>query len=329
MLAVWLVIVLVGANVLGSDIDMRRGKVERAIKSKNFLKNGEGVNGLKTKMRSKKGQLQNDELSHARPHPVFPVPSWSMMASRRDTDNSICDVNTNLWECLGSDRDWSLVSLMDKDGERRMESIPRLLSRTQLLVVSTRRASNLPTDFRLLNTFWNGRRCFTQAIPEMNDEDEISVLIQGDLDATGELFDAVVAKIKSVNAKEIKRENKPKKNYFKSELLLMSGLFTTGDILELGTDQDTTELLHTVVQTDNAQEKESSLMRMLVTADSSSSWLSDHSVLLCSFHQFVFVPLYNNGVGCRQHQQSGMARELHGKLRGQTARKITCTHLQG
>ena len=63
MLAVWLVIVLVGANVLGSDIDMRRGKVERAIKSKNFLKNGEGVNGLKTKMRSKKGQLQNDELS--------------------------------------------------------------------------------------------------------------------------------------------------------------------------------------------------------------------------------------------------------------------------
>jgi hypothetical protein len=28
---------------------------------------------------------------------VFPVPSWSVMASKEDAENSICDVNTNLW----------------------------------------------------------------------------------------------------------------------------------------------------------------------------------------------------------------------------------------
>ena len=28
-------------------------------------------------------------------------------------------------ECLGSDRDWGLVSLMDKEGEKRMDSIAR------------------------------------------------------------------------------------------------------------------------------------------------------------------------------------------------------------
>merc|ERR1711892_1659622 len=93
----------------------------------------------------------------------------------------------------------------------------------------------------------------------------------------------------------------------------------------LGTDQYITELLHTVVQSDNAKQEEDDLTRMLVTSDSTSSWLSEHSALLCSFHQFVVVPLYNNGAGCAHHHQP---RELYGKRR-QAAQKITCKHLEG
>ena len=175
------------------------------------------------------------------------------------------------------------------------------------------------------NTFWHGRRCFTQK-SERNIEDELVVLIQGDLDTTGDLFDAVIAKISKDS--QIETWGKSKPNQFKFDLLLISSLSTTGDILELGTDKDTTELLHTVVQSDNGIQRDAALMRMLVTSDSSSSWLSEHSALLCSFHQFVFVPLYNNGVGCEQHQHSGLARELHGKIKVEAAQKITCTHLQ-
>ena len=48
------------AFISGSDVDVRRGKVERAIKSKLFLNNREETNGLETKMRSKKGNLQRE-----------------------------------------------------------------------------------------------------------------------------------------------------------------------------------------------------------------------------------------------------------------------------
>ena len=55
---------IVGVAIIsGSDVDIRRGKVERAIKSKLFLNNREVANGLETKMRSKKGNLQR-ELSN-------------------------------------------------------------------------------------------------------------------------------------------------------------------------------------------------------------------------------------------------------------------------
>jgi len=254
---------------------------------------------------------------------VFPVPSWSVMASKEDAENSICDVNTNLWECLGSDRDWGLVSMMDKEEERRMDSIKRLLTRTQLLVVSAGRTKNLPADFKLSNTFWHGRRCFTQK-SERNEE--LVVLIQGDLDTTGNIFDAVIAKVSKDS--QIDRQGKSKPNQLKVDLLLVSSLATTGDILELGTDKDTTELLHTVVQSENAIQSKATLMRMLVTSDSSSSWLSEHSELLCSFHQFVFVPLYNKGVGCEHRQHSGLARHLQGMMEGEAAQEVTCTHLR-
>merc|ERR1711892_286511 len=111
---------------------------------------------------------------------------------------SMCDVNTNLWECLGSDRDWGLVSLMDKEGEKRMESIARLLTRTQLMVVTTYRKRDLPADFRLSNKFWHGRRCFSQTL----NKNKLAVLIQGDLDTTGEISESVVADTEKDSSEE-------------------------------------------------------------------------------------------------------------------------------
>jgi len=313
MLAVLFVMVIVLASVSSKEVEGRRREVERAVKTKTFFNSGEQANGLDSGSKYKEGKPQISQLSHTRPHPVFPVPSWSVRASSRDADSSMCDVNTNLWECLGSDRDWGLVSLMDKEGEKRMDSIARLLTRTQLMVVTTYRTRDLPADFKLSNKFWHGRRCFSQTL----DEDKLTVLIQGDLDTTGEIFDSVLDDMEKESSEEIQS---------KLAMLLVASLSTPGDILELGTDQDTTELLHTVVQSDNAKQEEDDLTRMLVTSDSTSSWLSEHSALLCSFHQFVFVPLYNNGAGCAHHHQP---RELHGKRKGQAAQKITCKHLEG
>jgi len=310
MLAVLFVMVAGLGSVSSKEVEGRRREVERAIKTKTFFNSGELANGLDSGSKYKEGKPQSSQLSHARPHPVFPVPSWSVRASSRDADSSMCDVNTNLWECLGSDRDWGLVSLMDKEGEQRMDSIARLLTRTQLMVVTTYRTRDLPADFKLSNKFWHGRRCFSQTL----EEDKLIVLIQGDLDTTGEIFNSVVVDKEKDSSKEIQ------------SMLLIASLSTHGDILELGTDQDTTQLLHTVVQSANAKQEEDDLTRMLVTSDSTSSWLSEHSSLLCSFHQFVFVPLYNNGAGCAHHHQP---RELHGKRRGQAAQKITCKHLEG
>jgi hypothetical protein len=67
MLAVFLVSIVGVEIISGSDVDIRRGKLERAIKSKLFLNNREVANGLETKMRSKKGNLQR-ELSNKMIH---------------------------------------------------------------------------------------------------------------------------------------------------------------------------------------------------------------------------------------------------------------------
>jgi len=242
-------------------------------------------------------------ISHARPHPVFPVPAWAVLAGKEDTENTICDVNTKLWDCLGADRDWGLVSLIDKDGERRLESIPRLLTRAKLFYVSTEKSSSVPVDYRLSGVFWHGRRCFTHYHGDL-----LHVLIQGDLDADGQTFNAAVAEIRKIGGKL---------RY--SDIIEIASVLTDGDILEVGTDEDTTELLHKVVGDNNARLDKT---RMLVTADSASSWLNTHSHLLCSFHQFVFVPLYNKGIGCNYSNQARGRMVTRSK-----APQITCKHL--
>jgi len=241
-------------------------------------------------------------INHARPHPVFPVPAWAVLAGKEDTENTICDVNTKLWDCLGSDRDWGLVSLIDKASERRLDSIPRLLPRTELVHVSTQKNNSIPPDYRLSGLFWYGRRCFTHS-----GEDNLHVLIQGDLDTSGNIFDKAVA--------AFEKETKDKRG--NSGMLEIVSRMTSGDILELGTDEDTSELLHKVVEDENTKK-----IRMLVTADSDSSWLTTHSAMISTFHQFVFVPLHHQVPGC-QYEYQDRAR----KANDDNLPLITCKHL--
>jgi hypothetical protein len=222
-------------------------------------------------------------------------------------ENTLCQGNTNLWECLGTDRDWGLVSVLHTPGERRLDSIPRLVARAELVLVNNYRAASIPTYHRYapphsipcLHAYCarlcqDRRRCYSH--PHHH-----QLLLQGGLDTTGEIFARAVAAVEEDSA-----------GGSRLDLIRIASLLTTGDILELGTDQDTTELLHTAVQAENARKEEAELVRMLVTADSTSTWLSQHSGLLCSFHLFVFVPLYWVGVGCKTSHQP----------------QITCKHLQ-
>ena len=155
---------------------------------------------------------------------------------------------------------------------------------------------------RLSGLFWYGRRCFTHS-----GEDNLHVLIQGDLDTSGDIFDKAVA--------AFEKETKDMRG--NSGMLEIVSRMTSGDILELGTDEDTSELLHKVVEDENTKK-----IRMLVTADSDSSWLTTHSAMISTFHQFVFVPLHHQVPGC-QYEYQDRAR----KANDDNLPLITCKHL--
>jgi len=254
----------------------------------------------------------NKGIDHHRPHPVFPVPSWSVGAGDDDATQSVCDVNTNLWECLGSDRDWGLVTVQDKTGEERLQSVPRLLARTALLVISAQKTAE--SLHKILENH-HQRRILAE-----NNDGGVSVLIQGELDSSNKIFEAVTTEFVAENMMS---------NRFNSSsreaLLKAASTIVNGDILELGTTEAATKLLHQVVLKANENEKDDKKKRMLVTSDSSSDWLQNHSDLLCSFHQFVFVPLYNNGAGCQSPNQAAAAKKGRSANR---KKRITCMHLQ-
>jgi len=251
----------------------------------------------------KKGVVKSRK-GFSRLHPVFPVPTWNVDMDHMD--DTICDVNTKLWDCLGSDRDWGLVSVVDKKGEGMMDSVDRLLNRTKIMLVKVSSASDeLPLDFVTTRSSWKGRPCFS--VP--GEGGELVVLIKGDLES-------------HVFRKVVKKFTKRKMTEDTNNLLLsLAAKYSDGDVLELGTEEQTTKLLHKVVeQVVRGKEGHQDVVRMLVTADSNSSWLSDHSNLICSFHQFVFVPLYNNGRGCASRAAT---------VRNNSQSNVTCSTLEG
>ena len=126
-------------------------------------------------------------------------------------------------------------------------------------------------------------------LPVSSLEKEIwTTLIRGDLDEDDNVFNSIVKAFKEnfddINA-GYRHYNKKNLDFgTHARVLLVAAMMTHGDILELGTGDHSTKLLHDILEDDNKKEK-----RLLVSADSNSLWLARFSDLSSPFHQLLLV----------------------------------------
>ena len=116
-----------------------------------------------------------------------------------------------------------------------------------------------------------------------------TTLLRGDMDIDGKIFNSVREAFKDnyddLNAGYRHYNNKNHAYGTHARLLLLAALMTHGDILELGTGDQSTELLHDIVEDDNKRGD----ARLLVSAESDSHWLDTFTHLSSSFHQLLLV----------------------------------------
>lgn len=67
--------------------------------------------------------------------------------------------------------------------------------------------------------------------------------------------------------------------------LITAALYTQGPVLEMGSGDYSTPLLHAICSVDK---------RLLISADTDKKWLSFFTDLETSWHQFVYVPVYED-----------------------------------
>ena len=113
-----------------------------------------------------------------------------------------------------------------------------------------------------------------------------TTLVQGDMDQGGELFSEVIETVDSY-AEEVNTVYKtynPDRAGFGThlKLLLVAALITDGDILEMGSGDFSTRVLHDIV-------KMSDVDRELVTAESNKEWLTNHKDMQTSFHKLIHI----------------------------------------
>ena len=120
------------------------------------------------------------------------------------------------------------------------------------------------------------------------DKDVWTTLIRGDLDQDATVFNSIVKefndKFDDLNAgyRHINKDNVDYGTH--ARLLLIAAMMTHGDILELGTGDHSTQLLHDILEDDNKNEK-----RMLLSAESDSLWLEKFKHLYAPFHHLILV----------------------------------------
>lgn len=200
-------------------------------------------------------------------HPVFPQDDIK--------DGKSCHTNADIWGCIGDSHAWDLVFIDHSPMERRTVDTARLLRTSRLVVIhdtenyQIKNHMNLPQDFiDTLGKRWNGRNCFTDIsdlttviVNSFLVEKQIwTTVIQGDLDTDGETFNSVVTAFrtmfKDVNG-AYRHYNKENKDYGTHlRLTLTAALLTQGDILELGTGQFSTEILHRVLEEEREEREE-------------------------------------------------------------------------
>lgn len=219
-------------------------------------------------------------------HPIFPIPSWN---------THTCQDNRNLWNCVGADREWSVAFVDQRPGPTRGEHILRMAKRSELVVTHDTEVEgfyNWPISWtktkRSNNPSWEGRRVFTDKTNRV-----WASVIQGDLDKDGAIFDNVVKMHQSRQINDIyDKYNKDNSGYGTHiRLLASSALATRGDILEMGTGFFSTPMFHEIVE--NGKDH-----RMIISAETDSSWVMKFQQYKNHFHQFVLVPVYSNGIWC-------------------------------
>ena len=114
-------------------------------------------------------------------------------------------------------------------------------------------------------------------------------IIKGDLDEEEKVFESIVEAFKN-NPEDAdagyRYHNSDNAAYgTHARLLLVSVMMTHGDILELGMGKHSTKLIHDILEEDNKAEK-----RMIVSAESDSTWLETFQDLSSPFHQIPYVP---------------------------------------
>ena len=116
-----------------------------------------------------------------------------------------------------------------------------------------------------------------------------TTLIQGDLDRDGKVFNSITKAFKEnysdINAGYLHYNKENLAHGTHIRLVILAAMMTHGDILELGTGDVSTRLLHDILE-----QEENNMDRMLVSADSDQKKLGKFKDLDCSFHQLLLVP---------------------------------------
>lgn len=214
-------------------------------------------------------------------HPVLPLPKL--------VPSSRCEKNGLAWDCVGGDRDWGVVFVDHRPGERRSPDVVRMLARSLIVVVHD---TEQPTYDWPHN--WAGRRSYTEMTRDVG-----TTIIQGDLDKDGKIFDQIVDSIKkkselSVEKEKISNEMNPEKSEYGThiKLLAVAATLSGGDMLEMGTGLFSTPELHRIAKEDKGG-------RMVVSADTDILWLKKFmGDFSDDYHQFLLVPAYSDLVGC-------------------------------
>ena len=111
------------------------------------------------------------------------------------------------------------------------------------------------------------------------------------------MFDKAVDIFKSGKTLKLVEKFNPTKSEWGSHIQLLSSaaIATTGDILEMGTGDFSTPMLHDIVAS-------SSPPRMLVSSDTDLGWLFKFASKRSEYHQLVGVPVYDDGAHCGRWQ---------------------------
>lgn len=251
------------------------------------------INKLKTKSIT---ELRSDLT------PVYkrlPAEQDKYKGHKAETADGHCMENKKLWDLVGEDREWGLVFVNHLPIDRRATDAWRLLKKTRLLVIHDTESFSMikQMDFSNNGCQWNGIPCYldvshpTKTVLSMGavmTKTVWTTLIQGGRDQGGVAFRSVVdafeenSDLLNSGYRHYNKNNTASGTYLR--LLLAAAMLTHGDMLELGSGDYSTKLLHKVAEQDNGEGQ-----RMLVTADSNPSTLSTHEDLACQFHQLVHV----------------------------------------